>query len=481
MKKTLLTLAIMLLGLGAAKADVVKMTPTAISGNADPYTVTCTSDPASDVPAFTFAAIKNNSSTKPTYNASKKDLRIYAKGSFSITAPEGIKITNVVFTLSTQGQSRYTTITADNGTIATQAQGDTEVKWSGSASSVKFTAGDKATLTTTPTNAGQFCFTSFAITYETNDPSDTRGSADIAFPESSYTVNEGEEFTAPVPTKATTAALSYTSSNTAVATVDATTGAVTVVAPGSTEITAAAAENSEFKAGEASYILDVLKVVNSIAETMEVTDKTLKLRINYPLTVAFKNFNNNFACNGNDFIQIYGSQPDYKVGDVIPAGWVGCYDLYNGATPEILNSADMQAATENNGFTPAKVSEISAADVNKVLTLENVVFAEATPSKKENFSGTVGGNTVSFRNNYTLASVEAGTYNVTGVVTVYNNAPQFYVTAYEESLTNGIADIVADENAPVEYFNLQGIRVENPSNGLYIRRQGNKVTKVIVK
>ncbi len=214
---------------------------------------------------------------------------------------------------------------------------------------------------------------------------------------------------------------------------------------------------------------------------MEVTDKTLKLRINYPLTVAFKNFNNNFACNGNDFIQIYGSQPDYKVGDVIPAGWVGCYDLYNGATPEILNSADMQAATENNGFTPAKVSEISAADVNKVLTLENVVFAEATPSKKENFSGTVGGNTVSFRNNYTLASVEAGTYNVTGVVTVYNNAPQFYVTAYEESLTNGIADIVADENAPVEYFNLQGIRVENPSNGLYIRRQGNKVTKVIVK
>lgn len=38
----------------------------------------------------------------------------------------------------------------------------------------------------------------------------------------------------------------------------------------------------------------------------------------------------------------------------------------------------------------------------------------------------------------------------------------------------------ADENAPVEYFNLQGVRVENPSNGLYIRRQGNKVTKVII-
>ncbi len=47
--------------------------------------------------------------------------------------------------------------------------------------------------------------------------------------------------------------------------------------------------------------------------------------------------------------------------------------------------------------------------------------------------------------------------------------------------TSGIADITVDENAPVEYFNLQGVRVANPENGLYIRRQGNKATKVLVK
>ena len=85
------------------------------------------------------------------------------------------------------------------------------------------------------------------------------------------------------------------------------------------------------------------------------------------------------------------------------------------------------------------------------------------------------------RNNYTIAGVEAGTYDVTGVVAIYSGKPQFYVTGYEKVVDTGIADIVADENAPVEYFNLQGIRVENPENGLYIRRQGNKVTKVIVK
>lgn len=40
---------------------------------------------------------------------------------------------------------------------------------------------------------------------------------------------------------------------------------------------------------------------------------------------------------------------------------------------------------------------------------------------------------------------------------------------------------VADENAPVEYFNLQGVRIENPAAGVVIRRQGNKVTKMLVK
>lgn len=45
----------------------------------------------------------------------------------------------------------------------------------------------------------------------------------------------------------------------------------------------------------------------------------------------------------------------------------------------------------------------------------------------------------------------------------------------------GIADITVDNDAPVEYFNLQGIRVENPTSGLYIRRQGAHTEKVIIR
>ncbi len=45
----------------------------------------------------------------------------------------------------------------------------------------------------------------------------------------------------------------------------------------------------------------------------------------------------------------------------------------------------------------------------------------------------------------------------------------------------GVEECLIDENAPVEYYNLQGIRVENPSNGLYIKQQGNIVEKVFIK
>lgn len=39
----------------------------------------------------------------------------------------------------------------------------------------------------------------------------------------------------------------------------------------------------------------------------------------------------------------------------------------------------------------------------------------------------------------------------------------------------------SDANAPVEWYTLQGVRVENPSNGIFIRRQGSRAAKVALK
>ena len=49
-----------------------------------------------------------------------------------------------------------------------------------------------------------------------------------------------------------------------------------------------------------------------------------------------------------------------------------------------------------------------------------------------------------------------------------------------DPFSTGVNDIEADDNAPVEYFNLQGVRVDNPGHGLYIMRKGNSTSKVIL-
>lgn len=221
--------------------------------------------------------------------------------------------------------------------------------------------------------------------------------------------------------------------------------------------------------------------VTSVKETIAQADKT-PVVVDFKLTVGFVNRSNIFAVDAaGDFIQVYGSNT-YKVGDVIPAGWEANYTLYNSATPELMPNGSLPAATEGT-FEPKEVAaaDITTALVNSVVLVKNVVFDAATPASKTNFTGKVGETELSFRNNYELASVEAGTYDVTIVVTIFNNAPSLYVVNYTPSQSSAITDITADENAPVEYFNLQGIRVANPENGLYIRRQGSNVSKVLIR
>lgn len=46
---------------------------------------------------------------------------------------------------------------------------------------------------------------------------------------------------------------------------------------------------------------------------------------------------------------------------------------------------------------------------------------------------------------------------------------------------SGVSDIKADTQAPPEYYNLQGMPVANPDNGIYIVRRGNTISKVYVK
>ena len=56
-----------------------------------------------------------------------------------------------------------------------------------------------------------------------------------------------------------------------------------------------------------------------------------------------------------------------------------------------------------------------------------------------------------------------------------------YVKVVYSTTQTGIDSINPDLDAPVEYFNLNGVRVSEPADGIFIRRQGSKVSKVVVK
>lgn len=51
----------------------------------------------------------------------------------------------------------------------------------------------------------------------------------------------------------------------------------------------------------------------------------------------------------------------------------------------------------------------------------------------------------------------------------------------ENAAIDEVAADVDDENAPKEYFNLQGMRVAEPANGIFIVKQGSKVSKEVIK
>lgn len=63
-------------------------------------------------------------------------------------------------------------------------------------------------------------------------------------------------------------------------------------------------------------------------------------------------------------------------------------------------------------------------------------------------------------------------------VIVFPEIVEHVAPEYEDA---GVESVVVDSNAPAVYYNLQGVKVVNPANGLYIVRQGNKASKVLVK
>lgn len=88
--------------------------------------------------------------------------------------------------------------------------------------------------------------------------------AGLAYEITEFEITLGEAFSAPNLTNPHSLTVSYDSNNTDVATVDASTGAVTIVAVGTAKITATFAGNEEYKEGSAFYTITVNPVKDFI-------------------------------------------------------------------------------------------------------------------------------------------------------------------------------------------------------------------------
>ena len=120
------------------------------------------------VDPFTFTALKNNGATAPTQNGKSKDLRLYADNSLEVQS--GTTMTSMVFTVSKQGKRQLTDITPSTGTVTIDTEAWT-VTWTGSASDVTFTVGEKNTHGTDDSKkAGQFDVDNVTITTGASTP-----------------------------------------------------------------------------------------------------------------------------------------------------------------------------------------------------------------------------------------------------------------------------------------------------------------------
>lgn len=423
---------------------------------------------------FTLLLNKGTSSTDPI-SPDNASIRIYAGSDLTITAPEGYIMTSVSGV--TAASSKATSVAVSGTTWSIK----TNLSAAGANQNFLFECTTGESSITFDGDGKQLRVKTLSITYSAVGTSD-KEQAGLSFPEAGYTVEYGQEFTEPELTNPYSLTVSYESSKPEVATVDATTGEVTIVGVGTTTISAKSPEDDTYNAGNASYELTVMKKAESFSEIYAVGQNNTA-EVGFPMVVTYVNGANCYVqrLNAEDFSLLYSSALTYKVGDVIPADWTCKYSPY-GNLPEIVpaSGTTMPESTETADVTYAKVSNITEADANRIVVIENVTFDAATPAtKKGTFTGTVheGTETINFYVNFDgTPSVAAGAYDVTCAVSTYSATKlQAYPISYAEHVATSISEVVTEGEQSGVMFDLQGRRVLTPRKGVIYVQGGKKI------
>ena len=169
------------------------------------------------------------------------------------------------------------------------------------------------------------------------------------------------------------------------------------------------------------------------------------------------------------------------------------YDLYNGSSYVFVDNG----ATANYEYIENGYNSFNKTQKVEVLHDGDNLSGAATLSSYKlsgvKASAAVNGTEIAAAQTATVtcvATVEDGTcfegwYE--GETLVSENATYTYVVTGEKTLIAKFAydpataiESVEAASAAVEYYNLQGVKVANPEKGIFIKKAGNKTTKVIL-
>lgn len=191
-------------------------------------------------------------STATAYYNTGTGMRIYGGGSATFTANyKNITYVKLVFASGNAPASGdQNKVWSQEGKTQCSTASYSDCYWAGNSTSVSITR---------PSGSGHWRLQTVEVTYDAGNASKTDVTISFTDETKEYEVNIGETFTAPTASASVEGlTVTYSSSDEDVAIVNASTGAVTIIAAGETTITASTEATDTYNAGSASYTLTVI-------------------------------------------------------------------------------------------------------------------------------------------------------------------------------------------------------------------------------
>ncbi len=394
---------------------------------------------------------------KASYKIKSIDVTLTTYKSTNSKAPK-----NPTWNLDINGHQMATTLSSDVTTATTY-----NIPFVGSAEA----AGDVQTLTVKSTDAPVDVY-SLTLNLESAGPEPTVAAPEISCADNKVTITcatEGAE-------------IFYTTDGTTTPTAEATKYNAPFLITANTTIKAVA-----IKDGESSYVntfvAKYFPIFNGYAEMVAAGVNTTG-RVNGPITVIYDNGKNLYTVDNQGYYMLLYSKNEkevkYNNGDKF-SFVEGEFITFN-ALPEIQNYSIGEVTAGGVAVEPVdkSINDIVESDVNAYIKLQNV---NITGVNGADFTFGDGTNTIAGRNTLNIAVEEQNNVDIAGFVCLYqgkdDTAPKIQIVPVTVTANTsvGIAGIEAEDGEAV-YFNLQGVCVQNPENGVFIRVQNGKAVKI---